>query len=213
MRRSRCSVRGTIEVARRALRDGAAGNFAGGTHHAFADHGEGFCVFNDVAVAIRALQAEGLARRAAVIDLDVHQGNGTAAIFREDSDVFTLSLHGKNNWPFHKETSTLDLELDDGTSDAEYLAVLERSLGEIGAFAPEIAFFVAGVDPLATDRLGRLSLTLEGLRRRDEMVFQWARDSNLPIATCLGGGYSEDIEVIVEAHANTYRVAESLFPG
>ncbi len=213
VRRSRCSVAGTIAAAEWALREGAAGNLAGGTHHAMADRGEGFCLFNDVAVAIGSVRNRGFVRRVAVVDCDVHQGNGTASIFLTDEDVFTLSLHGRHNWPFEKSRSTLDVEFDDGTGDTEYLEALERALGDVAAFRPELIFYVAGVDPLATDRLGRLSLTVEGLRCRDEMVYTWAKDLSVPIATSLGGGYSTDIDDIVEAHANTYRVAEMLFPG
>ncbi len=213
VRRSRCSVAGTVDAARRALEDGGGGNFAGGTHHAYPDRCEGFCVFNDVAVAVRTLRAEGRARRFAVVDCDVHQGNGTAFIFRDDPDVFTLSLHARNNWPYHKERSSLDIELDDGTGDEQYLTLLERALGEVERFGSELVFYVAGVDPLAGDRLGRLALTLDGLRSRDRLVLGRAHATGTPIAISFGGGYSESIDDVVEAHANTYRVAESLFPG
>lgn len=214
VRRSRTSVAGTIAAAREALLRGAGGNFAGGTHHAHTGRGEGFCIFNDVAVAIRKLRAEGAVRRAAVIDCDVHQGNGTAAIFRGDPDVFTFSMHGRNNWPFLKETSTLDIALEDGTGDGLYLELLEEALERIfTGFRPEVAFYVAGVDPLATDRLGRLALTHRGLRERDRLVLSRARAAGVGVAICFGGGYAEPLEDIVEAHANTFRVAEALFPG
>ena len=213
VRRSRTSVAGTLQAARHALLSGAGCNFAGGTHHAFADRGEGFCVFNDVAVAIRHLQADGSLERAAVVDVDVHQGNGTAHIFRNDANVFTLSLHGRNNWPFEKIPSTLDLAFDDGTGDVEYLTTLEVALERIRRFEPDLVFMVAGVDPLASDRLGKLSLTVDGLKQRDAMVVHWAKENEFPIAICFGGGYAEDIDEIVEAHANTIRVAEAAFPG
>lgn len=211
LRRSRASVAGTIYAAGQALDDGIAGNLAGGTHHAYADHGEGFCVFNDIAVAIRHLQAAGAIRTAAVVDCDVHQGNGTAHIFCDDPTVFTLSLHGENNWPFDKETSSLDVALADGAGDDEYLVALDSSLEHVGDFYPELVFYIAGVDPFEHDQLGRLALTIEGLRERDRRVFSWARRRALPVAICLGGGYAENINDIVEAHANTYRAAAEIF--
>jgi len=213
VRRSLCSVAGTIQAAEYALREGAGGNFAGGTHHAYPDHGEGFCVFNDIAVAARHLQMRGLVERVAVVDCDVHQGNGTAFIFREDSRVFTLSLHGKNNYPFEKEQSTLDVELEDGVGDEEYLDHLEDALEEVFRFHPQIVFYLAGVDTLKNDRFGKLSMTLDGLKERDRLVLSEARKRDLPVAIAFGGGYAELLEDVVEAHANTYRIAESLFPG
>lgn len=209
--RSRASVGGTLQAARHALTSGGGGNFAGGTHHAYADHGEGFCVFNDVAIAIRQLQFEELIGTAAVVDCDVHQGNGTASIFHGDSHIFTLSLHGKNNFPFDKEESTLDVELDDGTSDDEYLQALEPALKQVELFRPDIVFYNAGVDPLEQDQLGRLALTIEGLKQRDALVLSWAASHDLPIAICFGGGYAKEIKDIVESHANTFRLAEALF--
>src|SRR5256885_5341331 len=173
--RSRCSAGGTLAVAFAALEDGVAGNLAGGTHHAFADHGEGYCTFNDHAIAIRTLQREGRLRRAAVVDLDVHQGNGTAAIFAGDPDVFTFSMHGAKNFPFRKQRSSLDIELADGCGDREYLETLEQHLPAAIAGA-DIVFYQGGVDPLSEDTLGRLSLTHEGLRARDRIVFQAVRD-------------------------------------
>jgi len=210
--RSRASVGGTLAAARWALADGIGGNLAGGTHHAFADHGEGFCVFNDIAVAIRALQAERRISRALVVDLDVHQGNGTAQIFESESTVFTFSMHGANNFPFHKTRSSRDVALEDGTGDEAYLAALAEHLPQVLQLAdPEIVFYQAGVDPLADDSLGRLALTAEGLRRRDELVCRKAREWQLPIVLTLGGGYAQPIEKSIEAHIATYQVAREVF--
>ena len=210
--RSRVSVGGTLAAARAALADGVAANLGGGTHHAFADHGEGFCVFNDIAVAIRVLRAEGLIRRAAVVDLDVHQGNGTAAIFADDPQVFTLSLHGEKNYPLVKQQSTLDVALADGTADDEYLYALALHLSTaLDRFRPDIVFYQAGVDPYHDDRLGRLALTLAGLRRRDEMVIAACHARQLPCVVTLGGGYAREVADTVEAHCNTVRVARSIF--
>lgn len=210
--RSRLSVAGTLAAGRAALTDGAGANLGGGTHHAFADHGEGFCVLNDIAVAIRVLQAEGSIRRAAVIDCDVHQGNGTAAIFAGDADVFTLSIHGEKNYPLIKQQSTIDVALEDRTSDDEYMGQLSISLGvALDYFRPDIVFYQAGVDPYENDRLGRLAVTLGGLRERDEMVFSECRRRSLPCAITLGGGYARDVSDTVEAHCNTLRAARSIF--
>ena len=209
--RSRASVGGTVAAARHALSHGVGANLGGGTHHAFRDRGEGYCVFNDVAVAVRLLQAEGLARRAVVVDLDVHQGNGTAAIFAGDPDVFTFSMHGAKNFPFRKQRSSRDVELPDGAGDAEYLEALRRHLPEVlDAARAEICFYQAGVDPLAEDQLGRLSLTHGGLRERDKLVLEacWGRD--LPVVITLGGGYAKPIELSVDAHAGTYLVANQV---
>jgi acetoin utilization deacetylase AcuC-like enzyme len=211
--RTLASTGGTVQAARDALLHGISGGLAGGTHHAFRSEGAGFCVFNDIAVAIRALQQEGLIRSAAIVDLDVHQGDGTAAIFEGDPDVLTLSLHGANNFPFRKQRSSLDVELADGTEDAEYLARLEEALPAIWDFAPEIVFFQAGVDALKTDRLGRLALTPGGLAERDRMVLEGAMSRDLPIVITLGGGYSEPIEATVEAHAATFGAAARLQSG
>jgi acetoin utilization deacetylase AcuC-like enzyme len=208
--RTLASTGGTVQAARDALLHGISGGLAGGTHHAFRSEGAGFCVFNDIAVAIRALQQEGLIRSAAIVDLDVHQGDGTAAIFEGDPDVLTLSLHGANNFPFRKQRSSLDVELADGTEDAEYLARLEEALPAIWDFAPEMVFFQAGVDALKTDRLGRLALTHAGLAERDRMVLEGALLRDLPIVITLGGGYSEPIEATVEAHAATFGIAARL---
>ncbi|MEM7230691.1 MAG: histone deacetylase [Planctomycetota bacterium] len=211
--RSRCSVAVTVAAADVALREGAGGNLAGGTHHAYPDRAEGFCVFNDVAVATRDLLATQRVERVAVLDCDVHQGNGTAFIFREDPNVFTVSLHGRKNWPFEKEMSDLDIEFDDGTEDAEYLKALEGALDAVFRFRPEIVFFVAGVDTLKEDRLGRLSLSADGLRERDSRILGAARTRGVPVAISLAGGYAEPIERTIEAHATTFEIAESLFPG
>lgn len=209
--RSRASVGGTLAAARWALARGAAGNLAGGTHHAFADHGEGFCVFNDIAVAIRVLQSEGKIERAVVVDLDVHQGNGTAQIFEDDPAVFTFSIHGRHNYPFHKTRSSRDVDLEDETGDAEYLRVLGGHLPEVLELADaDIVFYQAGVDPLADDALGRLALSAEGLCRRDQLVVGEAAKRDLPIVLTLGGGYARPIDRSVEAHIGTYRAAREV---
>ena len=206
--RSRRSAGATIAAARAALADGVAANLAGGTHHAFADRGEGYCVFNDVAVAARVLQRDARCRRVAVVDCDVHQGNGTASIFRDDPSVFTFSMHGAKNFPFRKETSDLDVELDDGTGDDDYLAQLDAHLPTVMAgHAPELVFYLAGADPYAGDRLGRLGLTLQGLRRRDEAVFEACRRAGVPVAVVMSGGYAPDVDDIVTIHVNTVRAA------
>jgi acetoin utilization deacetylase AcuC-like enzyme len=210
--RSRASVFGTVAAARAALADGVAGNLGGGTHHAHADHGAGFCVFNDIAVAARALQREGLVERALVVDLDVHQGDGTAAIFEGDESVFTFSMHGAKNFPFRKRRSSLDVELPDGCGDVEYLAALEQHLPAVlDRSRPDVLFFQAGVDPLASDTLGRLDLTLGGLRLRDRVVALAARERDIPLVLTLGGGYANPIALSVEAHAATWREARSAF--
>lgn len=206
--RSRASVQGTILAATHALRDGVASNLAGGTHHAYPDHGEGYCVLNDIAIAARVLWRDGLVERIAVIDCDVHQGNGTAAIFEDDPDVFTFSIHGEKNFPARKERSKLDIHLPDGVGDEEYLAVLREQVPRIlDGFKPDFVFYQAGVDPFERDRLGRLKLTLEGLKRRDEFVVTACRDRGLPVVTTMGGGYAKDINDTVEAHCNTVRTA------
>jgi acetoin utilization deacetylase AcuC-like enzyme len=209
--RSRRSVGATIAAARAALDDGLGVNLAGGTHHAFAGHGEGYCVFNDVAVGARVLRRDRGIHRIAVVDCDVHQGNGTAAIFARDPDVFTFSMHGASNFPFRKETSDLDIPLDDGTTDAVYLALLDEHLEQILAqHAPAFVFYLAGADPYEGDRLGRLRLTIEGLRRRDELVLGRCHARDIPVAISMSGGYAPDIEAIVTIHANTIAVAATL---
>jgi acetoin utilization deacetylase AcuC-like enzyme len=211
--RSRRSVGATIAAASAALDDGVSANLAGGTHHAFADRGEGFCVFNDVAVAIRVLQRDGHAHRIAVVDLDVHQGNGTASIFNGDDTVFTFSMHGDKNFPFRKETSDLDVPLVDGTGDDEYLAALRRHLPDVlNRHQPDFVFYLAGADPYEGDRLGRLKLTIDGLRARDEFVLHECRRAGLPVAISMSGGYATDVDAIVTIHSNTIRIAANLCP-
>ncbi len=209
--RSRRAVGGTVAAARHALAHGIAMNLAGGTHHAFADHGEGFCVFNDVAIAIRALQGTGKIRRATVVDLDVHQGNGTHAIFAGDPDVFTFSMHGSRNYPFHKVAGTVDVELQDGTGDDVYLDLLATTLPRVLAEAqPDLVFFIAGADPHEGDRLGRLKLSFDGLARRDAYVLERCREVGLPVAITIGGGYGVNIADTVAVHATTARIAASM---
>lgn len=208
VRRTRAAVQGTITAARYALRDGIASNLAGGTHHAFPDHGEGYCVLNDIAIAIRVLQRDRLARRIAIIDCDVHQGNGTAAIFQNDPAVFTFSIHGEKNFPRRKERSSLDINLPDDTDDQEYLRLLREHVPTILAdFRPELVFYQAGVDLHERDRLGRMRLTLTGLQQRDELVIGACRAAGVPVATTMGGGYGRDISETVEGHCNTIRTA------
>jgi acetoin utilization deacetylase AcuC-like enzyme len=211
--RSRRSVGATIAAATAALDDGVAANLAGGTHHAFADRGEGFCVFNDVAVSARVLQRDHHANRIAIVDLDVHQGNGTAAIFSGDASVFTFSMHGDKNFPFRKETSDLDVPLADGTGDAEYLSLLGRHLDDVlNRHQPDFVFYLAGADPFEGDRLGRLKMTIDGLRRRDEIVMEACAKARLPVAISMSGGYANDIDAIVTIHSNTIKVAANRCP-
>jgi acetoin utilization deacetylase AcuC-like enzyme len=185
-------------------------NLAGGTHHAFPDRGEGFCVFNDVAIAVRALRADEQIRRAAIIDLDVHQGNGTHAIFAGDADTFTFSMHGGRNYPFHKVPGTLDIELPDATGDAEYLARLADALPRVlNHGLPDLVVYLAGADPHERDRLGRLKLTFEGLERRDAMVLEACRDVGIPVAITIAGGYGLDIHDTVAIHLATVRIASA----
>ena len=202
--RSRRSAGGTIEACRAALVDGAAVNLAGGTHHAFRDRGEGYCVFNDAAIASRAMQAEGRVERVVVIDCDVHQGNGTAAIFADDPSVFTFSIHGRNNFPFHKERGDLDVELPDGAADAEYLAALEAALERaIPEARADLAIYVSGADPHERDRLGRLKVSRDGLLARDRRVFAHCRRAGLPVVAVMAGGYNQDVAETVEIHLQT----------
>ena len=207
--RSRRSVGATIAACRAALQDGAAANLAGGTHHAGPDRGEGFCCLNDVAVAARLMQAERRARRVAIVDLDVHQGNGTARILRDDPSVFTLSLHGARNFPFRGRCAgDLDVELPDGTGDDAYLDALERALRTLAArFVPDLIVYLAGADVWSGDRLGRLSLTAGGVAERDRRVFEFAHERGLPVAVAMGGGYGDDVEAIVGLHLATVREA------
>lgn len=201
-------AQGTIDCALHALQQGVALNVAGGTHHAFADRGEGFCLLNDVAIAANYLLREGKAQRILMIDLDVHQGNGTAKIFEGDDRVFTFSMHGQHNYPFHKEKSDLDLPLADGTTTEEYLDLLHVHLTEIlSNFRPDFAFYVAGVDILSTDKFGKLKVTKEGCRLRDRFVFQQLQHRGIPCAVSMGGGYSPQVRDIVDAHCNTFKEA------
>ncbi|MFL5582366.1 MAG: histone deacetylase [Gemmatimonadaceae bacterium] len=206
--RSYRAVGGTCEAAAAALEHGVAVNLAGGTHHAFPDRGEGFCVFNDVAVAVRRLQHCGRVGRAAIVDLDVHQGNGTHAIFAGDASVYTFSMHGGRNYPFRKVPGTLDVELADGTGDEEYLARLADALPRVLAeSSPDLVVYLAGADPHERDRLGRLKLTFDGLARRDAMVLGACREVGIPVCVTIAGGYGQDVHETVEVHVNTVRVA------
>jgi acetoin utilization deacetylase AcuC-like enzyme len=208
--RSYRAVGGTLAAAQCALDMGVAMNLAGGTHHAFADHGEGFCVFNDVAVAVRALQAAGRVDRVAIVDLDVHQGNGTHALFAGDSRVFTFSMHGDRNYPFRKVPGSLDIELRDGAGDDEYLALLADTLpGVLARSSPDLVVYLAGADPHESDRLGRLRLTFAGLAQRDAMVLQQCREVGIPVAVVIAGGYGEPIDHTVAVHVETARIAAS----
>jgi acetoin utilization deacetylase AcuC-like enzyme len=210
-RRSRLAAQGTLEAARAALEDGLAGNLAGGTHHAFRDHGEGFCLLNDVAVAIRALQRDDRIRRALVVDLDVHQGNGTAAIFAGDADVFTFSMHGERNYPLQKERSTLDVGLADGVGDDDYLELLGRHLDAVLArFAPDVVFYLAGVDPVRGDRYGRLALSDQGVARRERHVLETCRAGRLPVVVTIAGGYAPTPARTAELHSIVFREAHRL---
>jgi acetoin utilization deacetylase AcuC-like enzyme len=209
--RSRRSSGATMAACRAALADGFAANLAGGTHHAYADHGEGYCVFNDSAVAARAMQAEGRAERIVVIDCDVHQGNGTAAIFARDPTIFTFSIHGAKNFPFHKEQSDLDIALEDGTGDADYLAALDAGLCHaLEVSRADLAIYLAGADPFYDDTLGRLKLTKPGLAARDRMVLHYCRDAGIPIAISMAGGYARNVEDTADIHFQTVRLAAAL---
>ena len=207
--RSRRSAGATLAAARDAIVGSTiSANLAGGTHHSFADHGEGYCVFNDVAVAARVLVRDRVVARIAVVDCDVHQGNGTAAIFRGDACVFTFSMHGDKNYPFRKEVSDLDVTFADGTTDDEYLSSLALHLPQVlDSHRPDCVFYLAGADPYEGDRLGRLKLSIAGLRERDRFVFDSCRARNLPVAVAMSGGYAADIDAIVTIHSNTIREA------
>jgi len=214
--RARRSVGATLAAARAAMQEGIAANLAGGTHHAYADKGGGFCVFNDVAVTARVMQTEWgrthgshfPALQVAIIDLDVHQGNGTAHLLRNDRSVFTLSLHGEKNFPFRKEASDLDVALPDGCGDVEYLAALENALEAMDQrFAPGLVIYLAGADPHEGDRLGRLKMTFEGLQARDLRVFDWCHTRRIPVAFVMAGGYGTDIDTTVRVQLNTYQIA------
>jgi acetoin utilization deacetylase AcuC-like enzyme len=212
--RSRYSVGGTLEAARRALDCGYSANLAGGTHHAFADHGEAFCTLNDMAVAIRVLRRERRVRRVAIVDCDVHQGNANAEIFADDRETFTFSMHGAGNYPLFKKTSSLDIELPRGTTDEAFLAALDAVLpGLLDRFCPDLVLFQAGVDPHENDRLGTLALTIDGLAARDRYVFEACRAAGVPVVSTMGGGYGRDLALTVDAHCNTIRVLRSVFEG
>tara|TARA_R110002049_G_scaffold285698_2_gene466820 strand:+ start:30415 stop:31284 length:870 start_codon:yes stop_codon:yes gene_type:complete len=215
VQRSRRSTGATIAAARAAITDGIACNLAGGTHHAFADAGEGYCVFNDAAVAIRTLQRDRLIRRACVIDLDVHQGNGTASILAGDPSTFTFSLHGEKNFPLRKMPSDLDISLPDGSGDETYLGALQDALAKLDQAcetgpAFDLVIYLAGADPYREDRLGRLKLSKRGLARRDGAVFNWAQQRGYPVAVTMAGGYAESIDDIVDIHANTLKLAKEV---
>jgi acetoin utilization deacetylase AcuC-like enzyme len=200
---------GSILAGRLALEDGAAANVGGGFHHAYPDHGEGFCVLNDFAIAIRRLQKDKAIQRAMTVDCDVHQANGTAAIFAGDPSVFTLSIHQENNYPYPKPPSSLDINLRDGVEDAEYLRELGKGLEQaLHGFQPDLIFYVAGADPYRNDQLGGLKLSIEGLERRDRLVFEKARAKNIPVAITLAGGYARRVEDTVQIHVNTIRIAK-----
>ena len=205
-------TQGTIDCCHFALENGVALNVAGGTHHAFSDRGEGFCLLNDFAIAANYLLNKKIAAKIIIIDLDTHQGNGTAKIFEGDDRVFTLSMHGKNNYPFHKERSDWDIELEDGTNDEQYLSVLQHALHtSVEKCKAEFAFFLSGVDILSTDKFGKLDISLNGCRKRDEIVFSFLKDRNIPVAVAMGGGYSPLIKTIVEAHCQTFRTAKEVY--
>ena len=211
VQRSFYAVGGTLAATRASLAEGYSSNLAGGTHHSFPDRGEGFCVLNDVAIAIRAMRARELIQRAAIVDCDVHQGNGTATIFAGDDDTFTFSIHGANNYPLFKAQSTLDVELADGTSDMEYLETLAKYLPHVFASEPEIVFYLAGADPYKGDKLGRLALSIDGLRERDAFVLRECYKREIPIVTVMSGGYGKDINDTIEIHCNTIRMVKEVF--
>jgi acetoin utilization deacetylase AcuC-like enzyme len=210
--REGCIVNGTLQSALFALQFGISMNIAGGTHHAFANKGEGFCLLNDIAITANFLLHERLVNQILVVDLDVHQGNGTAQIFRNEPRVFTFSMHGKSNYPLVKETSDLDVPLDDCIEDAAYLSILEKQLDRLlDLVQPDFIFFQSGVDILKTDKLGRLWVSREGCRHRDRIVLSLAKGNKIPLVASMGGGYSEDFRDIIEAHANTFRLAQEIF--
>jgi acetoin utilization deacetylase AcuC-like enzyme len=211
VRRSFYAVGGTISASVSALAEGFSANLAGGTHHSFADRGEGFCVLNDVAIAIRALRKRGMIRHAAIIDCDVHQGNGTAMIFSEDPDTFTFSMHGANNYPLFKANSTVDIELPDRTNDTDYLESLTDALPAVFDWEPDLVFYLAGADPYVNDKLGRLAVSIDGLRMRDELVLNECFRREVPIATVMSGGYGKEINDTIEIHCNTIRTLKQVF--
>lgn len=205
-------TQGTIDCCDYAFENGVALNVAGGTHHAFADRGEGFCLLNDMAVAANYLLYRKKASKIIIIDLDVHQGNGTAKLFENNASVFTFSMHGAHNYPFHKEKSDLDIPLKDGTSGKEYLQLLYNTLPElIRKVKPDFAFYLSGVDILETDKFGKLKLSLDECKQRDHFVFMELQKNNIPVTVAMGGGYSPDVRIIVEAHCNTFRLAANIY--
>ena len=205
-------TQGTIDCCYFAMENGVAINVAGGTHHAFADRGEGFCMLNDMATAANYLLKKSLAKKIIIIDLDVHQGNGTAKLFEQEPNVFTFSMHGDHNYPFHKEKSDLDVPLKDGTDDTTYLGLLQQILPRLlENEKPDVAFFLSGVDVLATDKYGKLKITMEGCKHRDEIVFSLLKKQGIPCIVSMGGGYSADVKIITEAHCNTFRVAKDVY--
>ncbi len=210
--RSRHIAAGTLQCYDYAVKDGIALNIAGGTHHAFADRGEGFCIFNDNAIACNELLYEGKIAQAMIVDLDVHQGNGTAKIFENEPRVFTLSVHGENNYPLRKEKSDVDIAIADGTDDRQYLRILEDNLPRLMKMVvPDVVFYLSGVDVLSSDKLGRLALSKEGCMARDRFVFELCKASGIPVVVSMAGGYSHNLRDIVEAHANTFRVARRVY--
>lgn len=210
--RETCIAQGTIECTHHALKYGVSMNVAGGTHHAYPDRGEGFCLLNDVAIAANYLLENKLATKILVIDLDVHQGNGTAVIFQNDPRVFTFSMHGKDNYPLHKEISDLDIALPTGTQDDEYLGLLTQTLPSLfEQQKPDFAFYISGVDILGTDKLGKLKVSIAGCRQRDEFVFEQCQTHQVPVVVSMGGGYSPRIADIVEAHCNTFRTVQKMY--
>jgi acetoin utilization deacetylase AcuC-like enzyme len=211
-RRELVITQGTIDCCHHAISNGVALNVAGGTHHAFADRGEGFCLLNDFAVAANYLLHRGMAERLLIIDLDVHQGNGTAKLFEQEPRVFTFSMHGRHNYPFHKETSDWDIPLEDGTGDEVYLSVLRENLPVlIDRVRPQLVFYLSGVDILASDQFGKLQVSPAGCKKRDEMVFTALQNEGIPCVAAMGGGYSADIRVIVEAHCQTFKTAKEVY--
>lgn len=205
-------TQGTIDCCHFAFENGVAMNVAGGTHHAFADRGEGFCMLNDIATAANFLLKKDLAKKILIIDLDVHQGNGTAKLFEHELRVFTFSMHGDHNYPFHKEKSDLDVPLKDGTDNSTYLSLLQNILPKlVTEQRPDFAFFLSGVDILSTDKYGRLKVSMEGCRQRDEIVFRLLKQYGIPCVVAMGGGYSADVKIITEAHCNTFRAARDIY--
>ena len=203
---------GTIKASEFALQYGVAMNIAGGTHHAYTNRGEAFCLLNDQAIGSRYLQNKNLAKKILIVDLDVHQGNGTAEIFKDDDSVFTFSMHGKNNYPFKKEQSDLDIALENDTNDATYLEVLKNTLPQlIEEQQPDFIYYLCGVDVIASDKLGKLGMSVDGCKARDRFVLQQCNTNNIPVMCSMGGGYSPDIKTIVDAHANTFRLAQEIF--